>query len=94
MDALCQVLQLDHGDCETVGYALDTLCNITAPDNFEDEENSTLNPACVANLGEQFTEIFIKQADNVGLVLGFLEEYDFRVRWPSVKLLTSLLANK
>lgn len=46
------------------------------------------------NVGEQFTEIFIKQPDNVGLVLGFLEEYDFQVRWPAVKLLTSLLANK
>jgi hypothetical protein len=37
MAALCQVLQMDRGDCEIVGYALDTLCNITASESFEDE---------------------------------------------------------
>ena len=37
MDALCQVLEMDRRDCEIVGYALDTLCNITAPESFEDE---------------------------------------------------------
>lgn len=57
-------------------------------------EHASLSPASVGSVGEQFTEIFIKQPDNVGLVLGFLEEYDFHVRWPAVKLLTSLLANK
>ncbi|XP_066994700.2 general vesicular transport factor p115 isoform X2 [Anabrus simplex] len=94
MDALRQVLEMDRGDCEIVGYALDTLCNITATESFEEEEQPSINSSCRANVGEQFTEIFIKQADNVGLILGFLEEYDFHVRWPAVKLLTSLLANK
>lgn len=46
------------------------------------------------NIGEQFTEIFIKHSDSVGLVLAFLEEFDFRVRWPALKLLTYLLANR
>lgn len=45
-------------------------------------------------MGEQFTEIFIKQQDSVGLVLASLEEFDFRVRWPAVKLLSHLLANR
>lgn len=45
-------------------------------------------------IGEQFTEIFIKHPDNVSLVLTFLEEFDFRVRWPALKLLTHLLANR
>ncbi|XP_069699958.1 general vesicular transport factor p115 isoform X3 [Periplaneta americana] len=94
MDALRQVLEMDRGDCEIVGYALDTLCNVTAPESFEDEEHPSLSPASMGSVGEQFTEIFIKLPDNVGLVLGFLEEYDFHVRWPAVKLLTSLLANK
>ncbi|XP_049802866.1 general vesicular transport factor p115 [Schistocerca nitens] len=94
MDALRQVLEMDRADAEIVGYALDTLCNITSGENFEEEEHINLNSALVATIGEQFTEIFIKQPDNVGLVLGFLEEYDFHVRWPAVKLLTNLLANK
>lgn len=92
MDALRQVLELDRTDCEIVGYCLDTLCNVTAKETFEDEGENSMNAKM--NLGEQFTEMFIKNADNVTLVLGFLEEYDYRVRRPAVKLLTSLLANK
>jgi hypothetical protein len=57
-------------------------------------EQTRLTHTSVGSIGEQFTEIFIKKPDNVGLVLGFLEEYDFHVRWPAVKLLTSLLANR
>ncbi|XP_075238640.1 general vesicular transport factor p115 isoform X2 [Lycorma delicatula] len=94
MDTLKQVLEMDQLDCEIVGYALDTLCNITAPEAFEEEERPELSHESLLHVGEQFTEIFIKHTDNVGLILGFLEEYDFRVRWPAVKLLTNLLANK
>lgn len=45
-------------------------------------------------VGQQFTEIFIKFPDNVGVVLGLLDEYSFRVRWPAVKLLSNLVINK
>lgn len=38
--------------------------------------------------------MFLKNPENVSLVLSFLEEYDFRVRWPAVKLLTSLVISK
>lgn len=91
MDALRQILELDRTDCEIIGYSLDTLCNITSKENFEEEHDGRINNL---NVGEQFTEMFVKNPENVSLVLGFLEEYDFRVRWPAVKLLTSLLANK
>lgn len=94
MDAVRQVLEMDHGDCEIVGYALDTLCNIMAPEVFEEEERPELSHESLLHIGEQFTEIFIKQPDHVALVLGFLEEYDFRVRWSAVKLLTVLLTNR
>jgi hypothetical protein len=57
-------------------------------------EYSSLSPASIGSVGEQFTEIFTKQPDNVVLVLGFLEDYDFHVRWPAVKLLTTLLGHK
>lgn len=52
------------------------------------------DPKHMDKIGEQFTEIFIKNPDSVGLVLTFLEEFDFRVRWPALKLLTHLLANR
>ncbi|XP_077267281.1 general vesicular transport factor p115 [Temnothorax americanus] len=91
MDALRQVLEMDRTDCEIIGLALDTLCNITYPETFDEEveKHGSKN-----QIGEQFTEIFIKHSDSVGLVLTFLEEFDFRVRWPALKLLTHLLANR
>ncbi|KAF7273450.1 general vesicular transport factor p115 [Rhynchophorus ferrugineus] len=84
MDILRQVLELDRNDPEIIGYCLDALCNVTSKNILKDEcENN-------ANVGEQFSEMFLKNPENVSLVLSFLEEYDFRVRWPAVKLLTSL----
>uniref|UniRef100_A0A182PLN2 General vesicular transport factor p115 n=1 Tax=Anopheles epiroticus TaxID=199890 RepID=A0A182PLN2_9DIPT len=91
MNAMLQVVENDRTDCEIIGYCLDTLCHVTYPEQFEEEED---NPNVTANIGEQFTEIFIKNSDNVCLVLGCLEEYDFRVRWAAIKLLTNLLANR
>ncbi|XP_019372342.1 PREDICTED: general vesicular transport factor p115, partial [Gavialis gangeticus] len=52
------------------------------------EENSQKQ---VDDLGSRFTEVFIKQSENITLLLTLLEEFDFHVRWPGVKLLTSLL---
>lgn len=37
MDSLRQVLEMDRTDCEIIGLALDTLCNITNPETFEEE---------------------------------------------------------
>ena len=41
----------------------------------------------------QFTEIFIKDTENIALLSGLLDEYDFHVRWPTVKLIMVLLTN-
>ncbi|XP_054584195.1 general vesicular transport factor p115 isoform X3 [Eptesicus fuscus] len=89
MEHLIHVLQTDRSDSEIIGYALDTLFNIISNDEEEEvEENSTRQSE---DLGSQFTEIFIKQQENVTLLLSLLEDFDFHVRWPGVKLLTSLL---
>jgi len=45
-------------------------------------------------VGGQFTEIFTKQADNVSTVLGLMEEFEFHVRWPAVKLLSNMLTHR
>ncbi|XP_062987643.1 general vesicular transport factor p115 isoform X2 [Elgaria multicarinata webbii] len=90
MSHLIQVLQTDRSDSEIIGYALDTLYNIISNDVEEEEqEENSQKPA--EDLGSQFTEIFIKQQENVTLLLSYLEEFDFHVRWPGVKLLTVLL---
>ncbi|KFR12856.1 General vesicular transport factor p115, partial [Opisthocomus hoazin] len=77
-------------DSEIIGYALDTLYNVISNDLEEEEQEENL-PKQVDDLGSQFTEIFIKQQENVTLLLTLVEEFDFHVRWPGVKLLTSLL---
>lgn len=92
MDILRQVLELDRSDCEIIGYCLDTLCNITSKEVFEEENENNINMNI--NVGEQFTEMFLKNSENVSLVLSFLEEYDFRVRWPAIRLLNSLTLSK
>ncbi|KFP20853.1 General vesicular transport factor p115, partial [Egretta garzetta] len=90
MDHLIHVLQTDRSDSEIIGYALDTLYNVISNDLEEEEQEENL-PKQVDDLGSQFTEIFIKQQENVTLLLTLVEEFDFHVRWPGVKLLTSLL---
>ncbi|CAL9700023.1 unnamed protein product [Knipowitschia caucasica] len=46
------------------------------------------------DLGAQFTEKFIEDPEHLALLLSLLEEFDFHVRWPGVKLLTALLKNQ
>ncbi|XP_063706465.1 general vesicular transport factor p115 [Culicoides brevitarsis] len=91
MNSLIEVLQNDRADSEILGLTLDTLGNIISPDQFEEELD---NPTVTCNIGEQFTEMFIKRSENVSLVLNYLEEFDFRVRWSALKLLSGLVENK
>ncbi|XP_010886670.2 general vesicular transport factor p115 isoform X3 [Esox lucius] len=46
------------------------------------------------DLGVLFTEKFLRDSESVTLLLTLLEEFDFHVRWPGVKLLTALLKNQ
>lgn len=46
------------------------------------------------DLGALFTDKFIEDPEHVTLLLTLLEEFDFHVRWPGVKLLTALLKNQ
>ncbi|XP_045572478.1 general vesicular transport factor p115 isoform X4 [Salmo salar] len=46
------------------------------------------------DLGVLFTDKFLGDSENVTLLLTLLEEFDFHVRWPGVKLLTALLKNQ
>jgi hypothetical protein len=88
MDALLNVLHLDRIDSEIISYAVECLLNVTSPESLDDED-----PA-MSHLGEQFTEIISKKAENLANLLGLLEEYDFRIRLPLIRLLTNLLINR
>ncbi|XP_063314726.1 general vesicular transport factor p115 isoform X3 [Pelobates fuscus] len=87
LDILLNVLQTDRSDSEIIGFALDTLYNIISNDAEETEENQQVSD----DLAVHFCELFIKQQENITLLLSTLEEFDFHVRWPGVKLLTTLL---
>ncbi|XP_076450445.1 general vesicular transport factor p115-like isoform X2 [Babylonia areolata] len=91
MDILVKVLETDRGDAEITGYALDTLHHVMSNEPSENDEMPSQESV---DLGEQFTEIFIKKHENVVLLVSLLEEYDFHVRWPTVRLLTVLLTNR
>ncbi|KAL1415003.1 hypothetical protein MTO96_007006 [Rhipicephalus appendiculatus] len=92
MDALVHILETDRGDGEIIGYALDALSYVIsgAEENEEDSQDENTS----RELGEQFTEIYIKKPENVTLLLDLMEEFDFRVRWPAVRLLTGLLVHR
>ncbi|XP_059821468.1 general vesicular transport factor p115 isoform X3 [Hypanus sabinus] len=98
MEHLINVLQMDRSDSEIIGYALDTLYNLISNDVEEEEpaegsEEENVQKSSSDDLAVHFTEIFIKHQENVTLLLSLLEEFDFHVRWPAVKLLTALLKN-
>ncbi|XP_048101403.1 general vesicular transport factor p115 isoform X7 [Alosa alosa] len=91
MDHLIRILQTDRADSEILGYALDTIYNIICSDEEEEQEEMQKQED---DVGAQFTERFIQDPENITLLLTLLEEFDFHVRWPGVKLLTALLKNQ
>ncbi|XP_030268502.1 general vesicular transport factor p115 isoform X3 [Sparus aurata] len=110
MDHLINILQTDRSDSEILGYALDTLYNIICNDEEEEQDAVTPISVSgkhknvsmpdenaqkqADDLGVQFTDTFIQDPEHVTLLLTLLEEFDFHVRWPGVKLLTALLKNQ
>ncbi|XP_074546857.1 general vesicular transport factor p115 isoform X4 [Halichoeres trimaculatus] len=96
MDHLINILHTDRSDSEILGYALDTLYNIICNDEEEEQDESEDETAQkqADDLGIQFTDRLIQDPENVTLLLTLLEEFDFHVRWPGVKLLTALLKNQ
>nr|XP_057936781.1 general vesicular transport factor p115 isoform X4 [Doryrhamphus excisus] len=92
MDHLINILQTDRSDSEILGYALDTLYNIICNDEEEEQDEAAQKQA--DDLGAKFTEAFIQEHEHITLLLTLLEEFDFHVRWPGVKLLTALLKSQ
>uniref|UniRef100_A0A7N6AMX1 General vesicular transport factor p115 n=1 Tax=Anabas testudineus TaxID=64144 RepID=A0A7N6AMX1_ANATE len=92
MDHLINILQTDRSDSEILGYALDTLYNIICNDEEEEQDENAQKQA--DDMGAHFTDKFIQDPEHVTLLLTLLEEFDFHVRWPGVKLLTALLKNQ
>merc|ERR1719220_2893298 len=92
LNSLVNVLKTDYSDTEIISYVLDTLCNVCSPEDWEEEvveeERDDLT-----GVGEGLSEMFLKQKENIGLVLQCVEEFDFKIRRPAVQLLSDLLTN-
>jgi len=89
---LMNILKTDGSDTEIISYVLDTLCNICSPEDF-DEEVVDDNREEITGVGEGFSEMFLKNKENISLLLNYMEEFDFKIRRPAVQLLTDLLTN-
>jgi hypothetical protein len=89
MHILIEILQKEVNDPEICGYALDTLYNIMTIDIANDDEQKNLP----ADITTQFTEVYIKNKENIALLIHLLDEFDFHIRWPTVKLLNVLIKN-
>merc|ERR1719341_2748380 len=92
LNSLVNVLKTDYSDTEIISYVLDTLCNVCSPEDF-DEEVVDDNREDITGVGEGFSEMFLKNKENITLLLNYMEEFDFKIRRPAVQLLTDLLTN-
>lgn len=107
MSALIDVLRNDRADTEITSLALETIIHITTAETTDNGEPSEEDVGVMFTeifVKETVTQDGHAQADlllfalrvqdNVLLLLALLEEFDFYVRYHTVKLLTTLLANR
>ncbi|XP_055340033.1 general vesicular transport factor p115-like isoform X2 [Paramacrobiotus metropolitanus] len=104
MSVLLNILDQDRTDHELVAIALDILCVIMSDSpNIETElfestkkvkRNEKIEDKDPAqSQGAQFTEIFLKKADHLVLLLDFVKEFNFQIRLPAVRLLCVMASN-
>ncbi|VEL22168.1 unnamed protein product [Protopolystoma xenopodis] len=91
MPNIVNSLKQDSRDSDIICYSLEALMNVMSDGFTLDTPNDSDLPA---DLGGQFTEIFIKDIDNVKLIVGFIDAYDLHIRRFSVRFLTILLSNR
>jgi hypothetical protein len=77
-------------DSELCCLSLDILFNIVTNDESTQQESSNLP----ADISTQFTEMFAKETSNIELIFDLLDEFDFKTRWSTLKLLNSLIQNQ
>ncbi|KAI8368110.1 p115 like vesicle tethering protein [Radiomyces spectabilis] len=84
LPALVKVLHTDYRDADIVKSLLETLTILCTVQN----QNSA------SDIGYKFTDYFIEDSTNVTILLDVLEEFDFYVRFNTIKLLSTLLINR
>ena len=87
MTGLLQLLKQDRDDPTIIKAAIETLAILC-----DDSKNNSEDPK-EAQLGQMFSEIYIKQVSNVTMLLEILQDDDFYIRFNSIQLLNALLTN-
>merc|ERR1719354_278968 len=93
LNSMIHVLKTDQTDSEIISYVLETLANIFCPDEFEEEVIPEKERDDFTGVGEGFSEMFLKHEENLPILLEFLEEFDFKIRRPTIAAMNSLLTN-
>jgi hypothetical protein len=96
MPVLIEILNNYRDDNELCCLALDTLNNVVMNDDKQQHNNNNSNSSKTmpADLAIQFSEMFLKDSANLILLFDLLDEFDFQLRFSTVKLLNSLIVNK
>lgn len=87
-EVLLDVLRRDKMDHEIVGYSVETLWNVTEIDRLGSGEDKASRPEM------QCSEVIVQNQENITLLLGILEDFEFSVRRPATLLLWALFQNK
>ena len=99
MPVLIDVIDKNRSDSEMCCLALDALYNVMAVNtseinDSEQQQQHTLNKTLPNDLNIQFTEMFIKTGTNVTLIFDLLDEYEFKTRLSTLKLLNVFVLNQ
>ncbi|KAI8358534.1 p115 like vesicle tethering protein [Blakeslea trispora] len=81
---LIKVLHTDYKDIDITKSLLETITILCTVQHQHDKDDR----------GFKFTDYFIEDSRNVTILLDILEEFDFYVRYNTIKLLSTLLANR
>ncbi|KAI7897457.1 p115 like vesicle tethering protein [Cokeromyces recurvatus] len=81
---LIKVLHTDYKDVDITKSLLETIIILCTVQHQHDKDDR----------GFKFTDYFIEDSRNVTILLDILEEFDFYVRYNTIKLLSTLLSNR
>ncbi|SAM08529.1 hypothetical protein [Absidia glauca] len=85
LPALIKVLHSDYRDVDITKSLLETLTILCTKDKQKNLDGDK---------SERFTDYFLQDSSNVTLLLDILEEFDFYIRFSTIKLLSTLLFNR
>lgn len=92
MPTLIEVLDNFRSDSELTCLALDSLYNIMTVDKEDELELKDL-PAD-HRITTQFTEMLMQKSSNIHLIFDLLDEFEFKTRWTTLKLLNVIILNQ